>query len=188
MGYLRKSELEPLAISMCGLKLGHRFLVIGTSDPELVWRLAGKVGLTGRACLLDESEAQTSAAAAAVERQGALVESFTARFTSLPFEAGAFDAVVLRNALAAIEPSRRSVATGEVFRVLRPGGRCIAIEDLPKSGFRALVTGRGGGTPSAGPLAVELLTTAGFRGVRLLAEREGIAFVEGVKTAGHAAH
>jgi ubiquinone/menaquinone biosynthesis C-methylase UbiE len=184
MRYLRKSELEPLAISMCGLKLGHRFLVIGTSDLELVARLAGKVGLTGRACLLDESAARTTTAAAAVEQQGALVESFTAPVTALPFEAGAFDAVVMRNALAAIEPPRRSRAIGEIFRVVRPGGRCIAIEDLPKSGIRALVTGRGGGTPSAGPIAVELLTTAGFRGVRLLAEREGIAFVEGVKAAG----
>jgi demethylmenaquinone methyltransferase/2-methoxy-6-polyprenyl-1,4-benzoquinol methylase len=186
MRYLRKSELEPLAVSMCGLKLGHRFLVIGTSDPELVWRLAGKVGLTGRACLLDESADRTSATAAAVEQQGALVESFTAPFTSLPFEAGAFDAVVMRNALAALEQSRRAATVGEVFRVLRPGGRCIAVEDLPKSGIRALITGRAGGTPSAGAIAVELLTTAGFRGVRLLAEREGIAFVEGVKAAGHA--
>jgi ubiquinone/menaquinone biosynthesis C-methylase UbiE len=142
MRYLRKSDLEPLAVSMCGLKLGHRVLVIGTSDPELVWRLAGKVGLTGRACLLDESEARTSAAAAAVEQQGALVESFTAPFTSLPFEAGAFDAVVMRNALAAIEPSRRAAAMSEAFRVLRPGGRCIAIEDLPKSGIRALAAAR----------------------------------------------
>jgi ubiquinone/menaquinone biosynthesis C-methylase UbiE len=184
MRYLRKSELEPLAISMCGLKLGHRFLVIGTSDLELVARLAGKVGLTGRACLLDESGERTTAAAAAVEQQGALVESFTAPVTALPFEAGAFDAVVMRNALAAIEPPRRPTAMGEVFRVVRPGGRCIAIEDLPKTGIRALVRGRGGGTPSAGAIAVQLLTTAGFRGVRLLAEREGIAFVEGVKAAG----
>ena len=184
MRYLRKSELEPLVVSMCGLKLGHRFLVIGSSDTDLVWRLAAKVGLTGRACLLDESAAQTAAAAAAVEQQGTLVESFTAPFTSLPFEAGAFDAVVLRNVLGAIEPSRRSAAMNEVMRVIRPGGRCIAIEDLPKSGIRALVTGRGGGTPSAGPIAVELLTAAGFRGVRLLAEREGFAFVEGVKAAG----
>ena len=33
-------------------------------------------------------------------------------------------------------------------------------------------------------MAVELLTAAGFRGARLLAEREGVAFVEGVKAAG----
>jgi ubiquinone/menaquinone biosynthesis C-methylase UbiE len=184
MRYLRKSELEPLTISMCGLKLGHRFLVIGASDPDLVWRLAGKVGLTGRACLLDESAAQTAAAAAAVERQGALVESFTAPFTSLPFEAGDFDAVILRNALAAIDLSRRAAAMSEVVRLVRPGGRCIAIEDLPRSGIWALVTGRGGGMPTAGPIAVELLSAAGLRGVRLLAEREGIAFVEGVKAAG----
>ncbi len=184
MPYLRKSELEPLAISMCGLKLGHRFLVIGTSDPDLVWRLAGKVGLTGRACLLDESAAQTAAAAATVEQQGALVESFTAPVTSLPFEAGAFDAVVIRNALATIDSSRRAAAMNEVVRVVRPGGRCIAIEDLPRNGIWARVTGRRGGTPSAGPLTVQLLSAAGFRGARLLAEREGIAFVEGVKSAG----
>ncbi len=183
MPYLRKSELEPLAISMCGLKLGHRFLVIGSSDPDLVWRLAGKVGLTGRACLLDESAARTAAAAATVEQQGALIESFTAPVTSLPFEAGAFDAVVIRNALATIDSSRRAAAMSEVVRVVRPGGRCIAIEDLPPSGIWARVTGRSGGTPSAGPMTVELLSAAGFRGARLLAEREGVAFVEGVKAA-----
>src|SRR5215204_4803130 len=161
MRYLRKSELEPLAISMCGLKLGHRFLVIGSSDPDLVWRLAGKVGLTGRACLLDESEAKTAAAAATVEQQGALVESFTAPLTSLPFAAGAFDAVVMRNVLAAIDPPRRAAVMSDVVRVVRPGGRCIAIEDLPRTGIWALVTGRSGGT-APGPIAVELLTSARF--------------------------
>jgi hypothetical protein len=59
-----------------------------------------------------------------------------------------------------------------------------AREDLPRSGIRALVTGRGGGTPSAGAIAVEQLSAAGFRGTRLLAERDGIAFVEGIKAAG----
>ena len=183
MRYLRKSELEPLAVSMCGLKLGHRFLVLGTSDPELVWRLAGKAGLTGRACMIDESSDKTTAAAVEVEQQGALVESFTAPFTSLPFDDGTFDAVVVRNSIATIEPSRRAAAMSEVFRVVRPGGRCIAIEDLPRGGVWAKVTGRGGGTASAGPLAVEQLTAAGFRGARLLAERDGIAFAEGIKAA-----
>jgi ubiquinone/menaquinone biosynthesis C-methylase UbiE len=185
MRYLRKSELEPLAVSMCGLKLGHRFLVLGTSDPELVSRLAGKVGLTGRACMVDEASERTAAAAVAVEQQGALVESFTAPFTSLPFESAMFDAVVVRNSITTVDASRRPAAMHEVFRVVRPGGRCIVIEDLPRSGIWAMVTGRAGGTPSAGSMAVEQLTAAGFRGTRLLAEREGIAFAEGIKAADH---
>ena len=73
----------------------------------------------------------------------------------------------------------------EVMRVVRPGGRCIAIEDMPESGDLGRSSPAAAERDaSAGPIAVELLTAAGFRGVRLLAEREGVAFVEGVKAAG----
>ena len=186
MRYLRKPDLEPLAISMCGLKLGHRVLVIGASDADFVARLATKVGLTGRACMLDESAAQTAAAAAAVEKQGALIESFTGPVTALGFDADAFDVVVLRNALATIDAARRSGMMREIMRVVRPGGRCIAVEDVPRAGLWGLLGKRTAGEPRPGPIAVEELTAAGFRGVRLLAEREGFAFVEGVKAVSHA--
>jgi ubiquinone/menaquinone biosynthesis C-methylase UbiE len=185
MRYLRKSELEPLAISMCGLKLGHRLLVVGASDPDLVGRLAAKVGLTGRACMVDESAARTTAAAAAVEKQGALVESFTAPFGALPFEGDAFDVAVMRNTLPSLDAARREQAMREIMRVVRPGGRCIAMDDTPRGGLWGLLGGRTGGDHSPGPLAVEALTAAGFRGVRLLAEREGVAFVEGLKAVPH---
>ena len=52
-----------------------------------------------------------TAAAAAVEQEGALVESFAAPMTALPFEASSFDVVVARNVLPAIAPvaiARRS--------------------------------------------------------------------------------
>jgi ubiquinone/menaquinone biosynthesis C-methylase UbiE len=146
--------------------------------------LASKVGLTGRACMVDVSEAKVTAAAATVEQQGALIESFTAPYAALPFDPDAFDVVVLRNTVAAIAPAERAAAMREVVRVVRPGGRCIAIEDTARGGLWAAVTGHGGdGAESAGAAAVQQLTDAGFRGVRLLAEREGIAFVEGLKAA-----
>jgi SAM-dependent methyltransferase len=183
--WLRKSEGDSLTVSMSGLKLGDRLLIVGSSDPTLTAALAVKVGLTGRACLVDESETRLVAAAAAVEQQGALVESFTTRFTALPFDADSFDVVVLRNTVAAFGTGERAAAMREVVRVVRPGGRCIAIEDIPRGGLWGAVTGQSGGSSSAGPAAVQQLTAAGFRGARLLAERDGIAFVEGLRAASH---
>ena len=185
MRWFRQSSGDPLTVSMCGIKLGDRLLVVGSSDTGLVAALGSKAGLTGRACLVDESDERRQRAAQAVEQQGALIESFAAPWHALPFAAHAFDVVVLRNALGAIESARRPAAVREAHRVLRPGGRCIVIDDAARRGLSAMF---GGGSKadseyaSAGG-APPLLTSAGFRGVRTLAEREGVRFVEGVKPA-----
>ncbi len=181
MRWLRKPPGDPLAVSMSGIKLGDRLLVIGGSDIPLVAALAVKAGLTGRACLLDESEAVRARAAAAVEREGALIESFAAPLIALPFEAESFDVVVMRSVLAALEAEPRTRALEGVRRIVRPGGRCIVIDDGARGGIVGLVSG-----PRTGPRypdggAAALLTGAGFRGVRTLAAREGLVFVEGVK-------
>lgn len=182
MAWFRKQTGEPLAVSMPGIKLGDRLLVLGSADPQLTAALAAKVGLTGRACLVHASEEASARAAALVEQEGALVERFVSPMTALPFEAGAFDVAVLRNTLAALPPSDRTQAAIEVRRVIRPGGRCIVIDDGRRGGLA--VRRRSpeideqylaeGGAPAR-------LTAAGFRAVRTLAEREGLIFVEGVK-------
>lgn len=184
MRWFRKPPGDPLPVALAGLKLGDRLLMLGTSDTVLAAALAVKVGLTGRACLLDESADRLSAAAAAVEQEGALVESFTAPMSALPFEANAFDVVIARNVLAAMPPEGRAAAAAEVTRVVRAGGRCLVIDDLHRGGLSGLVGSQRGEDGSHGSMAVALLTAAGFRGVRTLAEREGFVFVEGVK-AGH---
>ena len=165
---------------MSGIKLGDRLLVIGGSDVALITALAGKAGLTGRACVVDESETVRSRTASAVEREGVLIETFTAPFHSLPFEEDAFDAIVIRNVLPPLSSDLRASAVAEARRVCRPGGRCIVLDDGRRGGIAGLVRGRaaaGSGDGDAAPL----LTSAGFRGVRTLAEREGLVFVEGVK-------
>ena len=40
MAWFRKSQLDPLAVTMAGVKLGDRLLVIGGSDPGLTAALA----------------------------------------------------------------------------------------------------------------------------------------------------
>jgi ubiquinone/menaquinone biosynthesis C-methylase UbiE len=181
MRWFRKPEGDPLAVSMSGLKLGDRLLMLGCSDTTLAAALATKVGLTGRACLLDESADRLNAAAAAIEQEGALIESFTSPMSAFPFEPGSFDVVVARNVFPAMPAADRAAVVHEVTRVVRAGGRCIVIDDLPRGALGGLMGGHRSEDGSPGSVAVTLLSGGGFRGVRTLAEREGFVFVEGVK-------
>jgi ubiquinone/menaquinone biosynthesis C-methylase UbiE len=179
---LRKTEPgEPLAVAMPGVKLGDRLLVLGGGDPPLIARLAAKAGLTGRACVLDESHEKTARAAAAVERDGVLIESFSAPWSALPFDTASFDVVVIRDVLRALDPEPRVRCVQEAWRVLRDGGRCVVIERGTRGGLGALLGGRGNEPYTASGGAARALEADGFVAVRTLAEREGLAFVEGVK-------
>jgi hypothetical protein len=106
--WFRKAATEPLAVSMASIKLGDRLLIVGSSDIALIAALATKSGLTGRTCVVEEDDAVRTRAATAVEREGALIESFTAPFSTLPFEPGEFDVVAMRNVLRAAQGERRA--------------------------------------------------------------------------------
>jgi SAM-dependent methyltransferase len=185
MFWLKKAApAEPLAVSMAGVKLGDRLLVIGCTDGSLIADLAVKTGLTGRACAVDEDAGRTARAASTAEREGALIESFTGLWTELRFESAAFDLVVVRDVLGSLDMHRRLAALAEILRVMRPGGRCIVMEGGGRGGLRALFSRQPANaeyTSSGG--AVGAMTSAGFLGVRTLAERGGMTFVEGVKSA-----
>lgn len=179
MRWLRKSAEEPLPVSMSGIKLGDRLLVAGCSDVALITALASKAGLTGRTCIVDADAATAQRAAAAVEREGALVESFPAPYASLPFEPASFDVVVMRSILKPMDDEARRQAARAIHRVLRPGGRCIAIEGHQRRGLTQLL--QGGSGPIDAAQVEEMLKGGGFRAVRTLAAREGLTFVEGVR-------
>lgn len=184
MRWFRKSPLDPLAVSMTGVKLGDRLLFVGGSDTALAAALAAKAGLSGRACVLAETESAARQAAAAVERQGSLIESFAAPWTMWPFDPHAFDVVVIRGVLEGLDPESRLRAVREAHRVLRPGGRTVVIEDARRGGAGGLLGGRQHDPAyerSGG--ATHVLEAAGFRGVRRLAERDRQIFVEGIKAA-----
>jgi ubiquinone/menaquinone biosynthesis C-methylase UbiE len=72
----------------------------------------------------------------------------------------------------------RVAALREARRVLRPGGRAIVIGAAPRGGLGALFTRA---QHDAGFDATGALQAGGFKSVRLLAEREGLRFVEGIK-------
>src|SRR6188472_2128866 len=83
-----------LILSMVGVKLGDRLLVLGLSDPGLVGILGSKVGITGRACGVDASADRVARAGRQAERDGVLVEVEVWNDGGIPFESGSFDLVV----------------------------------------------------------------------------------------------
>jgi len=171
---LRKSSSESLAISIAGIKLGDRLLVLGCSDPVLIARLAVKTGLTGRAHAVDADERTVTRAADVALREGALVETSVSPFAVLPLEAAAFDVAVVRDVLPQVGAESRLPVLAEVRRVLRAGGRCLVIDAAPR-GFGALIRSSSGNVDY-----VPILQAAGFRASRVLAERKGQIFAEGV--------
>lgn len=182
MGIFRKSEADPLAVTMAGVKLGNRVLFVGMRDPVFIAALATKAGLTGRACAFEADEARAARGAAEIERAGALVEATRAAWQTLPYEEGSFDVAVARDVLPTLSSGERAGCLREVQRVLRPGGRIVVIEPAPRHGLGAMF----GRTPidpayvaAGGPLAA--LQAAGFVAARVLAERDGVVFVEGAK-------
>ncbi len=160
---------------MAGIKLGDRLLVVGCSDPLLIARLGAKTGLTGRAHAVDADEQTAARAAEITLREGALVETSVSPFTTLPLEAAAFDVAIVRDVLPRLPEGTPIACLAEVRRVLRPGGRCLVI-DSRRRGLAALV-----GSKSQDYEPARILESAGFKAARVLAEREGQMFAEGVK-------
>jgi ubiquinone/menaquinone biosynthesis C-methylase UbiE len=154
-----------LAVTMTGIKLGERLLQIGCGDAGLLAALGAKVGYTGRACGIDPDPSVAARARDAVTRAGVLAEVESAPYTALPFQAESFDLVVVRPSATTLGAA--ASAFGEALRVIRPGGRSVVVADTKALRRPADVLAR--------------LTEAGFKGARVLAEREGTIFVEALK-------
>ena len=85
--------------------------------------------------------------------------------------------------VSSLDANMRTVALREWHRVLRAGGRVMTIEASPSSGLKSLLRHpHVNESYEASGGVVSSLEAAGFRPVRVLAEREGYKFAEGIKT------
>jgi ubiquinone/menaquinone biosynthesis C-methylase UbiE len=182
--FFKRTTLDPLSVTMVGVKLADRVLVIGCHDPRLIAALGIKSGLTGRTCGVDPSEDVVREAERVALAEGALVEFACAPTTALPYDASSFDIVVLRDVMRGTAETERLSVAAESSRVLRGGGRCMIIDSSGSGAGLGSMFGRT--TPSDPSAANEMIATlksAGYVAVRSLAEREGLVFLEAVKRA-----
>src|ERR1044071_8610066 len=138
----RRLDIDPLAVAMAGVKLGERLLQIGLDDATLTGQIAGKTGLSGSAAHMVSSDDEAVRVNRGAKKAGVLVEVRVGVLDRLPFDDGAFDIVVMHSAhgqLASAASEHRTAVLRDARRVLRPGGRLIAIEPGTATGLRTLL-------------------------------------------------
>ena len=101
---------------------------------------------------------------------------------ALPIEDSAFDVAIVDDTAAAftqMTADDRSSLVRETLRVLRPGGRVMIIGATARTGLSAALLQRG--TPALSADPTPAFQADGYKTVRVLAERDGLIFFEGMK-------
>jgi ubiquinone/menaquinone biosynthesis C-methylase UbiE len=180
--FLRESTVgrEPLAVAMSGVRLGERVLQIGTTDPRVTGALAAKPGLTGESAIVVADEAAAERARRAAADAGALLHVVVHSLERLPFEGGSFDVAVFHAGDVPAGTASRAGALGECRRVLRSGGRIVVLEAGTRRGLAGIFRARVQDPREAGATPRDL-EEAGFKAVRILGDRDGCRFIEGLK-------
>jgi hypothetical protein len=168
-----RQTMDPLHVSMTGVRMGERFLQIGCRDKALLAGLAAKVGLSGTSAVAAVDAEDAARARAIGAKVGALIDTYDIDHgRAWPIADEQFDMVVVDDTVgsfAGLDAAARQACLGHAYHSVRPGGR-IEVIARSKSDSRAY-----------DPL-IEL-GAAGFKPVRVLAERDGFRFVEGLKPA-----
>lgn len=162
--------MDPLHVSMTGVRMGESFLQIGCNDKSLLSGLAQKVGLSGNCAVAAFSAQEAKLAAAIGTKVGALIDIQTITAGGAwPFGEGQFDMVVIDNTgdtFGAV--GDKTGVLRHALRALRPGGR-----------LEVVTREKSANTPDYD--FMREMTDAGFKPVRLLAERDGFRFIEGLR-------
>jgi hypothetical protein len=164
----RGRSMDPLQVSMTGVRMGERFLQIGCDDRALLAGLAAKVGLSGVAAAVVFSDGAAGLARRAGTKVGALIDVQQTSPSTISVEPGAYDLIVVDDtagSFAGLDEAERRLCLASAMTAVRVGGRIEVIE-------RAAQASR----------TEAELSQAGFKPVRVLAQTDRWRFVEGLKT------
>lgn len=179
--FRRRDNPFTLVVGMTGIKMGDRFIQVGCADAARLCAIAGKVGLSGRAAAVVPDAPTGARIEKSASRAGVLVEVAVSPMARLPVEDDAFDLVLVDDTALAFSQATdadRAAAVQEATRVLRQGGRLMVLGNVPQGGLAGALSGSSA-VRSTDPSPV--LLANGYRTVRVLAERDGLIFYEGMK-------
>lgn len=127
-------------LDLADLKPGESVLDIGCGTGTLAIAAKQRVGPTGRVYGVDASREMLARATRKATKAGAEVVFQTGLVERLPFPDGQFEAVLSTVMLHHLGRKARQQCADEVRRVLKPGGRVLAVDFVkPEQGKKGLL-------------------------------------------------
>lgn len=128
MSFGQLPAIRRRSIAVAELKPGERVLDVGCGPGSLTIPAAKAVGKEGRVAGIDASPEMIEVARRKAAKERMEIDFQVAPIEALPFGDGEFDVVLSSLMLHHLPDEVKAQGLGEVRRVLKPGGRLIAID------------------------------------------------------------
>lgn len=124
----RERAFREKVVELAQLKPGEHVLDVGCGTGTLALCAQAVVGRSGRVCGVDASPEMIARAVDKARAAGAGVELRTGVVEALDFPDASFDAVLNTMMLHHLPAKVRALCAAEMRRVLKPGGRVVAVD------------------------------------------------------------
>ncbi len=124
----RLSDMRRETLSVVDLQSGESVLDVGCGTGSLTRLAAGKVAPSGRVAGIDASPEMIATARRKAAKHAPAIDFRVAPIEQLPFGAGEFDVVLCSLMLHHLPDDVKALGLSEVLRVLKSGGRLVAVD------------------------------------------------------------
>ena len=123
LGGIRRDTVRVAAVSK-----GEAVLDVGCGSGSLTLLAAGRAGSEGRVAGIDASPEMIEVASGKAKKRRLAIDFSVAPIEALPFANGEFDVVLSSLMLHHLPDDVKVLGLKEVRRVLKPGGRLVAVD------------------------------------------------------------